>query len=231
MQRESVYPKANVLPLPFASNNIYSLGCLDWGVNVDVDRRERVGVHHNFVLICYFLGVNRIRGQNICPTSFASHVWHRRGNIRLNLSYLPLHPQWPPSRAHLLPPGSTCGGITAGAGRSHLLLRSRSSPVSRRCYAPMLDECGETWAETEWGQLRSSPYGALICDLRAEEEKTAPTVGDPLLHPHPATLPTADLSRLDGGLPMAGTSILHLRRCPVAIVVDPGWEGKSYLKL
>jgi hypothetical protein len=29
MQRESVYPKANVLPLPFASNNIYSLGCLD----------------------------------------------------------------------------------------------------------------------------------------------------------------------------------------------------------
>jgi hypothetical protein len=37
MLRVNVYPNTNVLPLPFAFNNIYSLGCLDCGVNVDVD--------------------------------------------------------------------------------------------------------------------------------------------------------------------------------------------------
>jgi hypothetical protein len=83
----NVYLKASVLPLPFVSNNICSLvrgkcGC----------RCERVGVHHNFSLICYLLGVNGIRGQNIYPTTFAPHVWYLRGKIRVNLLYLPLQP-------------------------------------------------------------------------------------------------------------------------------------------
>jgi hypothetical protein len=56
-------------------------------------------------------------------------------------------------------------------------------------------------------------------------------VGVPLLHPHPATTPTAGVPRPDGGLPAAGTSIPLLQRRPVAAAVDPGWEGKSYLEL
>jgi hypothetical protein len=34
-------------------------------------------------------------GQNICPTTFAPHVWHLRGKLGANLphlSHLPYHP-------------------------------------------------------------------------------------------------------------------------------------------
>jgi hypothetical protein len=37
----NIYPKENDLPLLFAPTNICPLGCLDGGVNVDVDERER----------------------------------------------------------------------------------------------------------------------------------------------------------------------------------------------
>jgi hypothetical protein len=37
---------------------------------VDMDERES-GTHHKFAPIYYLLGVNGIRGQNICPTTFA----------------------------------------------------------------------------------------------------------------------------------------------------------------
>jgi hypothetical protein len=42
---------------------------------------ERAQVHHNVALICYFLEVNGIRGQNICPTTFVPHVRHLRGKF------------------------------------------------------------------------------------------------------------------------------------------------------
>jgi hypothetical protein len=67
----NIYSKKNDLPLPFAPTNICPLGCLDGGVNVDVDES---GTHHKFASICYFLGVNGIRGQSICPTTFAPNV-------------------------------------------------------------------------------------------------------------------------------------------------------------
>jgi hypothetical protein len=35
--RVNIYPKENDLPLLFTPTNICSLGCLDGGVNVDVD--------------------------------------------------------------------------------------------------------------------------------------------------------------------------------------------------
>jgi hypothetical protein len=35
----NIYPKENDLPLLFAPTNICPLGCLDGGVNVDVDER------------------------------------------------------------------------------------------------------------------------------------------------------------------------------------------------
>jgi hypothetical protein len=31
-------------------------------------------------------------GQNICPTTFAPHVWHLRGRLRVNLHHLPIYP-------------------------------------------------------------------------------------------------------------------------------------------
>jgi hypothetical protein len=37
----NIYPKENDLPLLFAPTNICPLGCLDGGVSVDVDERER----------------------------------------------------------------------------------------------------------------------------------------------------------------------------------------------
>jgi hypothetical protein len=37
----NIYPKENDLPLLFAPTNICPLRCLDEGVNVDVDERER----------------------------------------------------------------------------------------------------------------------------------------------------------------------------------------------
>jgi hypothetical protein len=39
--------------------------------------------------------VNGIRGQNICPTTFAPHVWHLRGKLGVNLPYLPHHANRP----------------------------------------------------------------------------------------------------------------------------------------
>jgi hypothetical protein len=43
MEGVNIYPKENDLPLSFASTNICPLGCLDGGVNVDVDERGRAG--------------------------------------------------------------------------------------------------------------------------------------------------------------------------------------------
>jgi hypothetical protein len=48
-----------------------------------------------FAPICYLLGVNGIRGQNICPTTFAPHVWHLRGKLGVNLPHLPYLPHHP----------------------------------------------------------------------------------------------------------------------------------------
>jgi hypothetical protein len=36
-----------------------------------------------------------IRGQNICPTTFAPHVWHLRGKLGVNLPHLPHLPHHP----------------------------------------------------------------------------------------------------------------------------------------
>jgi hypothetical protein len=76
----NVYPKANVLPLPFASNNIYSLGRLDWEVNLNVDVREGAGVHHNFAPILLLFSVNGIRGAKHLPTTFT----HMFGTLGVN---------------------------------------------------------------------------------------------------------------------------------------------------
>jgi hypothetical protein len=48
---------------------------------VDVDGRGRAEVYHNFAAICYLLGVNGIRGQNIYPATFAPHVCHLRSKF------------------------------------------------------------------------------------------------------------------------------------------------------
>jgi hypothetical protein len=80
----NIYPKENNLPLPFAPTNIYHFGCLDGVVNVDVDGEGG----RDPPQICYLLGVNGIRGQNICPTTFAPHVWHLRGKLGINLPHL-----------------------------------------------------------------------------------------------------------------------------------------------
>lgn len=81
----------------FAFNNICSLWCLDWGVNIDVDGRERVGIHHDFTL--YYL-LNGIRGAKRLPTIFAPHVWLLRGKFEVT------PPSIPPSP---LPESVSCG--------------------------------------------------------------------------------------------------------------------------
>jgi hypothetical protein len=48
------YPKENDLPLPFAPTNIWPLGCLDVGVNVDVDERGRAGPTTNLLQFTTF---------------------------------------------------------------------------------------------------------------------------------------------------------------------------------
>jgi hypothetical protein len=50
----NIYPKENDLPLPFAPTNICPLGCLDGGVNVDVDGRGRVGPTTNLLQFAIF---------------------------------------------------------------------------------------------------------------------------------------------------------------------------------
>jgi hypothetical protein len=50
----NIYPKENDLPLPFAPTNICPLGCLDGGVNVDVDGRGRVGPTTNLLQFATF---------------------------------------------------------------------------------------------------------------------------------------------------------------------------------
>jgi hypothetical protein len=47
---------------------------------VDVDERGGAGPTTNLLQFATF-GVNGIRGQNICPTTFAPHVWHLRGKF------------------------------------------------------------------------------------------------------------------------------------------------------
>jgi hypothetical protein len=89
---------ANVLLLyfTFASHNICFLGVLGLSGKCTCGwKRERTGVHHNFAPICYLLGVNGIRVQNIYPTTFAPHVWHLGGKFEVNLPHLPHHPNTP----------------------------------------------------------------------------------------------------------------------------------------
>jgi hypothetical protein len=50
-------------------------------VDVDVDEGERAGVHHNFAPICYFLGVNGIRGAKHLP----HHIHPMFGTLEVNL--------------------------------------------------------------------------------------------------------------------------------------------------
>jgi hypothetical protein len=50
----NIYPKENDLPLLFAPTNICSLGCLDGGVNVDVDERGRAGPTTNLLQFATF---------------------------------------------------------------------------------------------------------------------------------------------------------------------------------
>jgi hypothetical protein len=54
MVRVNIYPKENDLPLLFAHTNICPLGCLDGGVNVDVDERGRVGPTTNLLQFATF---------------------------------------------------------------------------------------------------------------------------------------------------------------------------------
>jgi hypothetical protein len=50
----NIYPKENDLPLPFAPTNICPFGCLDGGVNVDVDERGRAGPTTNLLQFATF---------------------------------------------------------------------------------------------------------------------------------------------------------------------------------
>jgi hypothetical protein len=50
----NIYPKENDLPLPFAPTNICHLGCLDGGVNVDVDERGRARPTTNLLQFATF---------------------------------------------------------------------------------------------------------------------------------------------------------------------------------
>jgi hypothetical protein len=50
----NIYLKKNDLPLPFAPTNISPLGCLDVGVNVDVDERGRAGPTTNLLPFATF---------------------------------------------------------------------------------------------------------------------------------------------------------------------------------
>jgi hypothetical protein len=50
----NIYPKENDLPLPFAPTNICPLGCLDGGVNVDVDERGKAGPTTNLLQFATF---------------------------------------------------------------------------------------------------------------------------------------------------------------------------------
>jgi hypothetical protein len=50
----NIYPKTNDLLLPFALTNICLLGCLDGGVNVDVDERGRAGPTTNLLQFTTF---------------------------------------------------------------------------------------------------------------------------------------------------------------------------------
>jgi hypothetical protein len=50
----NIYPKENDLPLPFAPTNICPLGCLDGGVNMDVDERGRAGPTTNLLQFATF---------------------------------------------------------------------------------------------------------------------------------------------------------------------------------
>jgi hypothetical protein len=50
----NIYPKENDLPLPFAPINICPLGCLDGGVNVNVDERGRAGPTTNLLQFATF---------------------------------------------------------------------------------------------------------------------------------------------------------------------------------
>jgi hypothetical protein len=50
----NIYPKENDLPLLVAPTNICLLGCLDGGVNVDVDERGRAGPTTNLLQFATF---------------------------------------------------------------------------------------------------------------------------------------------------------------------------------
>jgi hypothetical protein len=56
MVRVNIYPKENGLPLPFATTNICHLGCLDGGVNIDVDERGKAGPTTNLLQFATFRG-------------------------------------------------------------------------------------------------------------------------------------------------------------------------------
>jgi hypothetical protein len=50
----NIYPKENDLPLLFVPTTICPLGCLDGGVNVDVDERGRAGPTTNLFQFATF---------------------------------------------------------------------------------------------------------------------------------------------------------------------------------
>jgi hypothetical protein len=54
MVEVNIYPKENDLPILFAATNICPLGCLDRGVNVDVDERGRAGPTTNLLKFATF---------------------------------------------------------------------------------------------------------------------------------------------------------------------------------
>jgi hypothetical protein len=91
---------------------------------VDVDERERdpPQICSNLLL----LRVNGIRGQNICPTTFASYVWQLRGKFGVNLFHLPhLRIIKQAACAHL---AAICKG--AGPGSSDSCRRGRARPTT-----------------------------------------------------------------------------------------------------
>jgi hypothetical protein len=72
--------------------SMLTCGVFGWSGKCGRGWERESGTHKKFARICYLLGVNGIRGQNICPTTFAPHVWHLRGK------FAPFPPFTPPSK-------------------------------------------------------------------------------------------------------------------------------------
>jgi hypothetical protein len=104
---------------------------------------------HKFAPICYLLGVNGIRGQNIYPTTFAPHVWHLRGKFA-SFTHLPHHPNRP----------------QVAVVRTSLGPLPRWVPGPTTRWAPRTTRLalhGTCWREAQGLQRRSTRIGSCTC--------------------------------------------------------------------